>query len=67
MGAGAVHNRVGSKDLKKLVVWLGGWDPHLEEADKSSIQTLAHLRNSQDNKVPVGRTQEGFSSNWDLS
>lgn len=38
-----------------------------QEADNSSIQTLAHLRNSQDNKMPVGGTQEDFYSNCNLS
>lgn len=38
-----------------------------QEADNSSIQTLAHLRSSQDNKMPVGGTQEDFYSNCNLS
>lgn len=66
-----------SKGLKRLVVvWLRGGDPHLEEEHvfreepvNSSIQTLVHLRSSQNDKVAVavGATQEEFHSNWDLS
>lgn len=66
---------VGSKGLKRLVVvWLWGGDPRLEEEHvlrqewvNSSIQTLVHLRSSQNDKVAVGGTQEDFHSNWDLS
>ena len=61
-------------EAKRLVAWLWGGDPHLEEehalrqeAGSSSIQTLARLRSSQNDKVAVGGTQEGFHSNWDLS
>lgn len=66
---------VGSKGLKRLVVvWLRGGDPHLEEEHvlrqepvNSSIQSLVHLKGSQNDKVAVGGTQEDFHSNWDLS
>lgn len=50
MGAGAVH-RVGSKGLQRLVAWLQGRGPHLEEEHalrqepgSYSIQTLVCLR-----------------------
>lgn len=72
--SGMESTRVGSKGLKRLEVWLRGGGPtsggrvlFMQEPGNSSIQTLVRLRSSQNDKVAVGGTQEGFLPNWDFS